>query len=235
MIKHIELPRMTDGLLAPPGGSAKKSGKRLREGGAVSSPNFSPKVQQLASMDMALPSQARFVLDAPAAKGAPAQDKAAEEESSATPADAGATFGRQLAEMDQGAPAVAAQAVRAGGARKPSAASQVALLVQALQNGDADMLDQVLGVQDAGTISNTVARLPITSVLPFLEAVLLRVQGKPGRVATLVGWLRAVLSQHAAYLMACPQLLPMLTPLYQFIDERLSVFKSLLKLVGPEP
>merc|ERR1711935_536314 len=32
--------------------------------------------------------------------------------------------------------------------------------------------------------------------------------------------------------MACPQLLPMLTPLYQFIDERLSVFKSLLKLVG---
>ena len=54
-------------------------------------------------------------------------------------------------------------------------------------------------------------------------------------MATLVGWLRAVLSQHAAYLMACPQLLPMLTPLYQFIDERLSVFKSLLKLVGPEP
>ena len=39
--------------------------------------------------------------------------------------------------------------------------------------------------------------------------------GKPGRVATLAGWLRAVLSQHAAYLMACPQLLPMLTPLYQ--------------------
>ena len=51
-------------------------------------------------------------------------------------------------------------------------------------------------------------------------------------MATLVGWLRAVLSQHAAYLMACPQLLPMLTPLYQLIDERLSVFKPLLKLVG---
>ena len=41
-----------------------------------------------------------------------------------------------------------------------------------------------------------------------------------------------MLSQHAAYLMACPQLLPMLTPLYQLIDERLSVFKPLLKLVG---
>ena len=244
MIKHIELPRLTDGLLAPPGGSAKKSGKRLREGGAVGSPNFSPKVQQLATVDMALPSQARFVLDAPTAS-TPHDEMAAEDTSvaSAKFPDAGApSFGRRLAGMGEGASAgvVAAQAAAAGGRgggdaagkRKPSAASQVALLIQALQNGDADMLDQVLGVQDAGTISNTVARLPITSVLPFLEAVLLRVQGKPGRVATLAGWLRAVLSQHAAYLMACPQLLPMLTPLYQCIDERLSVFKSLLKLVG---
>ena len=54
MIKHIELPRLTDGLLAPPGGSAKKSGKRLREGGAVGSPNFSPKVQQLAVVALTL-------------------------------------------------------------------------------------------------------------------------------------------------------------------------------------
>lgn len=48
MIKHIELPRLTDGLLAPPGGCARKSGKRFREGGAVGSPNFSPKVQRTA-------------------------------------------------------------------------------------------------------------------------------------------------------------------------------------------
>lgn len=31
--------------------------------------------------------------------------------------------------------------------------------------------------------------------------------------------------------MSCQQLLPLLTPLYQLIDERLSVFKPLLKLV----
>jgi len=174
MIKHIELPRLTDGLLAPPGGCARKSGKRFREGGAVGSPNFSPKVQQLATMEMMLPSQARFVLDAPSTNTA--NDKAAAEETTAASTmltDAGApSFGRQLAEMDEGAPAsvVAAERGRGGldaggGNRKPSAASQVALLIQALQNGDADMLDQVLGVQDAGTISNTVARLPIASVL----------------------------------------------------------------------
>ena len=70
-------------------------------------------------MDMALPSQARFVLDAPLAKAAGQHEKSAAEET--TPADAGVTFGRQLADMDQGAPAgaVAAQAAavrgRAGG------------------------------------------------------------------------------------------------------------------------
>ncbi len=32
--------------------------------------------------------------------------------------------------------------------------------------------------------------------------------------------------------MSCSELLPMLTPLYQLIDERLTVFKPLLKLVG---
>merc|ERR1712185_183861 len=109
-----------------------------------------------------------------------------------------------------------------GGKRKPTAASQVALLVQALQNGDAGMLDEALLIQDAATITSTVARLPMTSVLPFLEAVLQRVQGRPARVVSLASWTRALLAQHAAYLMGCPQLLPMLTPLYQLIEERLS-------------
>ena len=72
----------------------------------------------------------------------------------------------------------------------------------------------------------------MSSVLPFLEAVLQRVQGRPARVASLASWMRALLAQHAAYLMGCPQILPMLTPLYQLIEERLAAFKPLLKLVG---
>ena len=79
----------------------------------------------------------------------------------------------------------------------------------------------------AATIASTVARLPMTSVLPFLEAVLQRVQGRPARVASLASWMRALLAQHAAYLMGCPQLLPMLTPLYQLIEERVSACASL--------
>ena len=148
------------------------------------------------------------------------------------------TFGQRLAAMEHERSMASSSSAAAlpGGAgvalRKPSAASQVTLLVQALQNGDAGMLDEALLIQDAQTIASTVARLPMTSVLPFLEAVLQRVQGRPARVASLASWMRALLAQHAAYLMGCPQLLPMLTPLYQLIEERLTAFKPLLKLVG---
>ena len=130
------------------------------------------------------------------------------------------TFGQRLAAMEH-----VGGGDDAGGAnskRRPTAASQVAMLVQALQNGDAGMLDEALLIQDAATITSTVARLPMTSVIPFLEAVLQRVQGRPARVASLASWMRALLAQHAAYLMGQPQLLPMLTPLYQLIEERLS-------------
>ena len=137
------------------------------------------------------------------------------------------TFGQRLAALEAGAPNGDASGLGANGGariatkRQPTTASQVSLLVQALQNGDAAMLDEALQTQDAATITSTVARLPTNVVLPFLEAVLYRVQGKPARVASLASWLRALLAQHAAYLMACPTLLPMLTPLYQLIDERL--------------
>ena len=150
--------------------------------------------------------------------------------------EAAAPFGARVAARDAslavaagGAAAVPAFGVDGGGGgkrRRPSAASQVAMLAQSLQNGDVQMLDEVLQVQDAQTVMNTVARLPVTAVLPFLEAILQRIQGKPSRVAALATWLRALLAQHAAYLMACPNLLELLTPLYQRIDERLQVRRA---------
>ena len=129
------------------------------------------------------------------------------------------SFGQRLLAME--AAGSSTEGKHAKG-KRPTAATQVALLVQALQNGDAAMLDQALATQDAASITSTVARLPVVSVIPLLEAVLQRIQGKPARVASLASWLRAVLAQHAAYLMSCQQLLPLLTPLYQLIDERLS-------------
>ena len=139
------------------------------------------------------------------------------------------SFDQQIAALE---PAADTKLTQLGVSKKLSTASQVAIVIQALQNGDQALLEQALQVQDAQVVTSTVARLPVISILPFLEAVLQRIQGKPSRVVTLASWLRALLSTHAAYLMSCPQLLPMLTPIYQLIDERLSVFKPLLKLVG---
>lgn len=59
------------------------------------------------------------------------------------------TFGQRLRAMEAVAPMEEAAKVQSGSAakRKPTAASQVSLLVQALQNGDAAMLDEALQIQ----------------------------------------------------------------------------------------
>jgi len=236
----VSLPRVGNGLLAA-AADLGPDGKARAKRGRTEPP------QQLGAMDMALPSgmsaRQRVVaeddnlplLPAAATAALAAQQTEAAAAAAAEVAAAGesASFGERLAGMGGGGEEAVGPAKGPGDRqRKPTASSQVSLLVQALQNGDHVMLDQALQVQDAHVISATVARLPVTSVLPFMQAVLQRIQGKPARVATLASWLRALLSTHAAYLMSCSQLLPLLTPLYQLIDERLSVFKPLLKLVG---
>jgi len=217
-VPTVELARAAGGLFdsKSPKLSAKKSpklqGKRAHDD-----------VQLLGAMDMALPAAARR-------KGEHGELAAATTMLASEDGAAGGempSFGQRLSAMEAATPHE-----QGGKTKRPTTASQVALLVQALQNGDAAMLDQALATQDAASITSTVARLPAASVIPLLEAVLQRIQGKPARVATLASWLRALLAQHAAYLMSCQQLLPLLTPLYQLIDERLSVFKPLLKLVG---
>jgi len=137
---------------------------------------------------------------------------------------------RSRADEEEEPAAAAAEVALAAIPKRKSAESQVALILQALQNGDTGMLGDALQA-DAATVTSTVARLPTSSVLPFLEAVLYHMQGKPARVASLASWIRALLAQHAD-LLACPSLQPKLAPLYELIDERLAAFKPLLKLVG---
>ena len=62
--------------------------------------------------------------------------------------------------------------------------------MQALQNGDAAMLDTALQTQDAATITSTVARLPTSAVLPFTKAVLYRVQVEAPPIRVLFSILR---------------------------------------------
>lgn len=205
----VSLPRVGHGLLAAAADPA-SSGKARAKRGRAEPP------QQLGAMDMVMPSSGRqrasvesdhlppLPAAATAALAAQQVEAAAAAAAEAVAAGASASFGDRLAGMGGGEETVAPAKVP-GDRRKPTASSQVALLVQALQNGDHVMLEQALQVQDAHVISATVARLPVTSVLPFMQAVLQRIQGKPARVATLASWLRALLSTHAAYLMSCSQ------------------------------
>eukprot|EP00967_Tisochrysis_lutea_P133862 scaffold235666_cov31-Tisochrysis_lutea.AAC.3 len=208
---NVSLPRVENGALAKvteQGSSTKGKAKRSRE----------ELPQQLGAMDMALPSaslrQRSGTLDhestplppeAAAAIAALESEAAAAAAAEKEEAKGRTSFGDRLASIGSVRSDLHEGQEQAGSRKKPTASSQVALLVQALQNGDHVMLDQALQVQDAHVISSTVARLPVTSVLPFMQAVLQRIQGKPARVATLASWLRALLSTHAAYLMSCSQ------------------------------
>lgn len=81
-------------------------------------------------------------------------------------------------------------------------------------------------------VSATVSRLGTTHVLPLLAALVQRLQGRPTRAAQLVTWLRALLVAHTAYLLSVPELARSLSPLFQALDARLSVFRKLLALSG---
>ncbi len=171
LLESIAIRRSTAGILAADANGAaadEGDGKRRKKGEAR------PVVTTLGAMDMALPTAA-----------ATRTEGAAPPESEAPALPSAPTFGDRLAAMQDGSSPIpvhsaAALATQTAGApeksRKPTAASQVSLLVQALQNSDSAMLDQALQVQDAHVISATVARLPVTSVLPFLQAVLQRIQ-----------------------------------------------------------
>jgi U3 small nucleolar RNA-associated protein 5 len=136
----------------------------------------------------------------------------------------------------------------------PQAQSLSTLLIQALQTNDKIQFEACLGVTDQKVIEDTVARLPLGRVVPFLAKVIGKFESSPSRGVTLTRWIRAVLTQHTSHLMSAPDLVRQLSGLYQvgnccgfrvavprvivciylfkMIDSRLNVFKPLLKLSG---
>ena len=114
----------------------------------------------------------------------------------------------------------------------PRADSSAVLLTQALQSEDSGLLEDCLMCRDLTMISNTVRRLPVTSVLPFLKQVSSRMRSKPGRATTLVPWVKAVLIEHTAYLGSVPAAAGVLSELFQASDARVAVFDKFLKLQG---
>ncbi|KAM4541988.1 WD repeat-containing protein 43 isoform 2-T2 [Odontesthes bonariensis] len=106
------------------------------------------------------------------------------------------------------------------------------LLVQGLESNDANILNKVLQTRKVAIIKKTVARLPLSAVLPLVEELTKRLQGHPHTAILMVWWLKAVLMHHTSYLASLPDLVTQLGVLYHMIESRVKMFHKLTKLSG---
>uniref|UniRef100_A0A3P9H9M1 WD repeat domain 43 n=1 Tax=Oryzias latipes TaxID=8090 RepID=A0A3P9H9M1_ORYLA len=106
------------------------------------------------------------------------------------------------------------------------------LLVQGLESNDADILNKVLQTRKEMVIKKTVARLPLSAVLPLVKELTNRLQGHPFAGILMVRWLKAVLMHHTSYLASLPDLVTELGVLYHMIESRVKMFHKLTKLHG---
>uniref|UniRef100_A0A3B4V4F6 WD repeat domain 43 n=1 Tax=Seriola dumerili TaxID=41447 RepID=A0A3B4V4F6_SERDU len=106
------------------------------------------------------------------------------------------------------------------------------LLVQGLESNDANILNKVFQTRKEMVIKKTVARLPLSAVLPLVEEVS-HVPFVPSyRAVLMVRWLKAVLMHHTSYLASLPDLVTQLGVLYHMIESRVKMFHKLTKLHG---
>lgn len=106
------------------------------------------------------------------------------------------------------------------------------LLLQAIRSEDAALLERCLNVSNDNVIKNTVARLPPTAALSFVNAVVARLQTRPARGAQMARWLRAALVAHTAHLVSSPAAAPALMSLYQTLETRITMYRPMLSLAG---
>uniref|UniRef100_A0A3Q2GLU2 WD repeat domain 43 n=1 Tax=Cyprinodon variegatus TaxID=28743 RepID=A0A3Q2GLU2_CYPVA len=106
------------------------------------------------------------------------------------------------------------------------------LLMQGLESNDDDILNKVFQTRKDVLIKKTVARLPLSAVIPLVEELTKRLQGHPLTACLMVRWLKAVLMHHTSYLASLPDLVAQLGVLYHMIESRVKMFHKLTKLHG---
>mmetsp|Transcript_11679 Transcript_11679/g.37450 ORF Transcript_11679/g.37450 Transcript_11679/m.37450 type:complete len:743 (+) Transcript_11679:56-2284(+) len=115
---------------------------------------------------------------------------------------------------------------------KSTAVSLGTVLEQALQSHDNKLIEVVIRNTDKKVVNATVGRLSSTRVLDFLNVLVEKFESKPSRGFSLLLWIKALLDQHAAYLVTVPNLAASLSGLYQIVESRISVFSQFLRLQG---
>uniref|UniRef100_A0A8C6UZU9 WD repeat domain 43 n=1 Tax=Neogobius melanostomus TaxID=47308 RepID=A0A8C6UZU9_9GOBI len=122
------------------------------------------------------------------------------------------------------------------GAPKSTASLQTdnfaVLLVQGLESNDANILNKVFQTRKEIVIKKTVARIPLSAVLPLVEEITKRLQGHPFSAKLMVQWLKAVITHHTSYLASLPDLVTQLGVLYHMSENRVKLLPKLTKLHG---
>ncbi|XP_069743810.1 WD repeat-containing protein 43 isoform X2 [Narcine bancroftii] len=114
----------------------------------------------------------------------------------------------------------------------PQADNFAVLLVQGLESNDASILNKVLQIKKDALVKTTIARLPVTAVVPLLHEITRRLQSHPYRALLMVRWLKAVFTQHASFLSTLPDLVPQLGMLHQMMESRVKTLQKLSRLHG---
>ncbi|XP_033097150.1 WD repeat-containing protein 43-like [Anneissia japonica] len=116
--------------------------------------------------------------------------------------------------------------------QQPKTESLAVLLTQGLQSRDKDILRRVFRYNKEYLIRNTVRRLPVPLIIPLLQELAVRLNTNPENGQNCVVWTKIVLKMHTSYLMTCPDLVQLLSNLYEMINSRTTMGNRLSKLHG---
>ncbi|KAK6177405.1 hypothetical protein SNE40_015512 [Patella caerulea] len=115
----------------------------------------------------------------------------------------------------------------------PKADTLINLLSQGLQSNDKTLIERVLHHDNPQIILNTVKRLPVQLIVPFIKAISIRIHSRQsGGAQILLKWLKAVLITHTSYLMTFQEIVDSLSSLYQLMEARVGMFSRLSRLQG---
>lgn len=122
--------------------------------------------------------------------------------------------------------------VRETAKRPPRADSLAVLFAQALAAEDRSLIERCLSVGDAGVVSNTVARLPPSSVASLLRAALDRMRSRPARGEHIARWMRAAMLHHSSYIAGSATARTAVLELQQTVEAHQALQRPLQQLLG---
>lgn len=115
---------------------------------------------------------------------------------------------------------------------EPRISSLCQMLKQSLISHDKVMLEGALSVTDLALVADSIRALPAESLLPLLDALVQRIEGRPWRAGRLVPWLMLLLQTHALALSQQSRLSEHLAPLKGLIEARCRSYRRLVALRG---